>query len=112
MRIAIAIFAFVQFASAAEYRISSAAELVKITKDLKPGDAVILKDGDWRNQELIVRARGTEAQPITFRAETAGKVIVTGQSSIEIDGEHVVVADFDQDLSTGDRPSTPARCDA
>ena len=25
---------------------------------------------------------------------------------------HVVVPDFDQDLSTGDRPSTPARCDA
>jgi poly(beta-D-mannuronate) lyase len=82
----------VQIASAAEYRVSSSAELVKITKELKPGDAVVLKDGDWRNQELIFRARGTETQPITFRAESAGKVIVTGQSSIEIDGEHVVVA--------------------
>jgi poly(beta-D-mannuronate) lyase len=92
MRIVIAICACVRLASAAEHRVSSAAELHKASVGLKPGDDVILADGEWRNQELIFRGAGTAEEPITFRAETEGKVVVVGQSSIEIDGEHLVVS--------------------
>src|SRR5215204_5184930 len=79
-------------ASAAEHRVVNAAELTRVTPDLKPGDSVVFADGSWKDQEVIIRAVGAEHQPITFRAETPGKVIISGQASVEIDGEHIVVS--------------------
>lgn len=79
-------------ASAREYRASNGVELAKACASVAPGDTVILRDGTWQSQELQFRGRGTAAEPITFRAETPGKVILTGQSSAEIDGEHLVVS--------------------
>ncbi|HJZ90333.1 MAG TPA: polysaccharide lyase 6 family protein, partial [Gemmataceae bacterium] len=35
--------------------------------------------------------KGTAEKPITMRAQTPGKVILTGASSVTIDGEHLVV---------------------
>jgi poly(beta-D-mannuronate) lyase len=79
-------------AGAAEHRVATAAELVRVTSQLKPGDTVVFADGVWRNQEVLIRAKGTAEQPVTFRAQTPGKVVITGQGSIDIDGEHLIVS--------------------
>jgi poly(beta-D-mannuronate) lyase len=77
---------------AGEYRVSAASELARLTDRLVPGDVIVLADGTWKGQELVLRGRGTDGHPITFRAETAGKVIITGQSAVEVDGEYLVVS--------------------
>ena len=56
-----------------------------------PGDIILLKNGTWTNVLLRLNAKGTESAPVSFRAETAGKVIITGQSRLEIGGSYIVV---------------------
>ncbi len=71
------------------YKISSAAELSAIM--LNPGDKVIMKNGDWKNQKLIFKGKGTKVLPIVLIAENAGNVILNGNSSLIIDGSWLVV---------------------
>ena len=47
---------------------------------LQPDDILILKDGTY-NQSLNVTISGTEASPITFKAENDGKAIVDGEGT-------------------------------
>jgi poly(beta-D-mannuronate) lyase len=79
-------------AAALEHRVSSAADIARATDKLKPGDMLVMADGTWANQVIVFQGRGTAQQPITLRAETPGKVILVGESSVSIDGEHLVVS--------------------
>ncbi len=84
----ISIFAF-QNVLASEYTISSASELKNLS--LSPGDIVTMTNGTWSNQELEFKGNGTADNPITLKAETQGKVILTGFSRLEMAGEYLVV---------------------
>jgi poly(beta-D-mannuronate) lyase len=74
-----------------EFRVSSAAEINEVIGKLQAGDAVVMAGGTWKDQEIRFRAEGTAERPITLRAETPGKTLLTGESSLTIEGEHVVV---------------------
>jgi hypothetical protein len=76
---------------AAEHGISSAAELGRLNASLAPGDVIVLRDGPWTDQPLVFQAHGTAASPITLRAATPGKVVLGGESSLKIEGEHLLV---------------------
>lgn len=69
--------------------ISSAAELSALT--LVPGDTVVMKSGDWNNQRLVFKGKGTLEKPIVLIAQKAGNVIMKGTSSLQIDGEYLEV---------------------
>jgi poly(beta-D-mannuronate) lyase len=75
----------------AEYRVHSAAEIARVENDLRAGDTVVLADGNWKDQAIVIESKATPEAPITFRAETPGKVILTGKSSVVVGGEHVIV---------------------
>jgi poly(beta-D-mannuronate) lyase len=79
-------------ASAVEHSASSAADIARLAPQLKPGDVVVMADGDWKDQAISLSAKGTAEQPITFRAATPGKVVVTGDSSLVVEGEYIVVS--------------------
>jgi poly(beta-D-mannuronate) lyase len=79
----------ITIASAREYKISSAAELAAL--QLTPGDKVILREGEWKDQQLLFNANGTEKSPIILIAEKPGKIKLTGNSSLKIDGEWLVI---------------------
>jgi len=85
------LISFSGIAAARDVSISSAADLAKATPNLKPGDTVVLADGEWKDQELVIQAKGTESKPVKFRAATPGKVILAGNSSLVVDGSYVVV---------------------
>jgi hypothetical protein len=76
---------------AVERGISSAAELSRLDGSLAPGDIVVLRDGSWTDQRLVFQARGTAARPIILRAANPGKVVLGGESSLRVDGEHLLV---------------------
>ena len=57
----------------------------------QPGDVVVLADGTWKDAEIVFRAVGTAEAPITLKAQTPGKVILTGESSLRFVGQHLVV---------------------
>ena len=89
---------------AAEFRVASAADIARVTNELRPGDVLVMTDGDWKDQAVVFRARGTAEKRITLRAGTPGKVLLTGKSSLLIDGEHLVVSGLflKEGQSTGD----------
>ncbi|GFE87729.1 polysaccharide lyase 6 family protein [Steroidobacter agaridevorans] len=67
-------------------------EYSRATADLKPGDRVILANGEWRDFEMVFAGRGTSDDPISLTAETAGQVIITGQSNLRVSGSNIVVS--------------------
>ncbi len=91
-------------APAAEYRVAGADEIAHLGTTLRPGDVLVMADGTWKDQAIDFQAQGTAEKPITLRAETPGKVILTGQSALKIDGEHLVVSglSFNNATSAGD----------
>jgi poly(beta-D-mannuronate) lyase len=76
-------------AAAREYRISSAAELERLS--LAAGDKVILEDREWKDQRLVFKGKGTERAPIVLTTEKPGITRLTGHSTLLIDGEWLVV---------------------
>ena len=74
---------------ATEYFVTNTSEFNALS--LTPGDVVILQNGVWENTRLEFEGNGTESQPITLKAETGGEVFFTGNSSLEIGGEYLVV---------------------
>ncbi len=79
--------------SAKEYYITKLGEFYSLP-DLNPGDVVILRNGVWEDTWLEFEGTGTENNPITLKAETGGEVYLTGNSSIEIGGEYLIVDGF------------------
>lgn len=83
---------FTSAALATEYRVESQEEYRAVLTKLAPGDSIILKDGVWRDFEIIFEGNGQPGSPITLRAETPGEVFITGQSNLALAGEHLLVS--------------------
>lgn len=53
------------------------------------GDTIVLKNGEWMNQTISLRAFGSASQPIVIIAETPGEVIFNGSSRVLIAGQFI-----------------------
>ncbi len=58
----------------------------------KPGDVLVMKDGIWRDFEIVFEGEGLPDAPITLTTETKGGVILSGQSNLRLAGNHLVVS--------------------
>jgi poly(beta-D-mannuronate) lyase len=74
---------------AKDYKIRSAKELSALS--LKPGDKVIMQAGDWKDQQLQFKGTGTKNQPITLTSATPGGIILSGSSTLKIEGTWLIV---------------------
>lgn len=83
---------FASGAWAAEYRVESQEEYRAVLPKLAPGDSIILKDGVWRDFEIVFEGNGKPGSPISLRAETPGEVFITGQSNLALAGKHLLVS--------------------
>ncbi|WP_378187014.1 chondroitinase-B domain-containing protein [Aquimarina sp. W85] len=72
--------------------VTSSNELNEAIKTVKAGDVLILKNGVWKDTHIAFYGNGTEANPIILRAETAGKVILEGNSSLYLGGSYLQVS--------------------
>lgn len=61
-------------------------------KTAKAGDVIILKNGNWKDVKLNAYGKGEDGNPIIVKAETPGKVIITGNSTLNIYGDYVIVS--------------------
>jgi poly(beta-D-mannuronate) lyase len=78
--------------SASEYRVSSAAEIALLAGRVQPGDVLIMTNGVWKDQAVAFNGIGTAERPIILRAETPGQTILTGKSSLLLEGEYVIAS--------------------
>jgi len=78
-------------ALAEHYVVRNQNEYAHALKQIEAGDVIILANGEWRDFELVITGKGRAGKPITVISEEPGKVILTGQSSLRIGGEHILV---------------------
>jgi len=76
-------------ATAKDYPVSSAKELSAL--NLKPGDRVLMKEGEWKDQQLKFKGMGSKGRPIVLMAANQGKTILNGNSTLDIDGSWLLV---------------------
>jgi poly(beta-D-mannuronate) lyase len=77
--------------SAKNHAVADIVALHEAVNRAGPGDVIVMKDGIWHDAPLVFKANGKADQPITLKAETPGKVVLTGKSRLSIAGEHLVV---------------------
>lgn len=75
-----------------EFSARTADEVNQASLQALPGDSIILTDGTWRDAELLFSAAGTADAPIMLRAQTPGRVILSGHSRVRLAGQHLVVS--------------------
>ncbi|MDA7797223.1 polysaccharide lyase 6 family protein [Gammaproteobacteria bacterium] len=80
------------YVSAEDFLVSTQSEYKEKIKNIQPGDTILLKDGIWRNFEILFLGYGLKGKPITLRAQTNGNVLITGKSNLRIAGKHLVVS--------------------
>jgi poly(beta-D-mannuronate) lyase len=79
-------------APANETVVKSEAEYRDAVKTLRPGDTIVLANGEWRDFEVLFTGEGTASRPITLKAETKGRVFLSGQSNLRLAGEYLQVS--------------------
>jgi len=89
--LSILVLFIVSIAHAADLTVADSSQLNKAIKASQPGDTLTLKDGDWHDTEIKFFAEGVQDKPITLRAQTPGKVILSGQSRLNLFGHYLVV---------------------
>lgn len=71
--------------------VNNSTDLREAIEAAEPGAEIVLANGVWDNTQIKLYGKGTEAAPITLRAETPGEVFLEGESSLHLGGEYLVV---------------------
>jgi hypothetical protein len=79
-------------------QVATADELREALVEAVPGSVIQMEAGEWRDLDLLVRAEGSAGNPVVLEAAVPGTVRLTGQASLRLEGEHIVVRGlhFDQ----------------
>lgn len=91
MRYAFLSFVLALPAQARDIPVADLAAFEAAAKEVRAGDTLILKDGTWADARLKMAAEGTAQKPVTIKAQTAGKVVLTGDARLSVGGSHIVV---------------------
>ncbi len=78
-------------AVAKDIHVTDISELERAVSIAKPGDNLVLRQGEWPDTHVVLTGNGTAAAPITLKAAVPGKTIFTGTSSLRIGGQNLVV---------------------
>ncbi len=71
--------------------VTNADELEQAISNAQAGDEIVMASGIWKDIQIRFIGQGTEAHPITLRAETPGGVIIQGKSDLKLGGEYLTV---------------------
>lgn len=83
---------FANFGISQEIMVSNVTEYNAAILKVNSGGIIVLKNGEWKNVNLLAHGNGTKNIPIIIKAETAGQVILSGNSSLSIYGNHIIVS--------------------
>lgn len=72
--------------------VSNQTEFANAVETVEAGQTIVLSNGVWSDFEILFKGVGTSDKPITLKAETEGKVIISGQSSLRLQGEYLLVS--------------------
>ena len=75
-----------------DHPVKTLAELNDVLAKAKPGDIVVLANGEWKDAEIVIEVSGTRDQPIVIRPKTLGGLKLTGNSNLKIGGDFIEVS--------------------
>jgi len=78
-------------ARSANVLVSTVAQITASLTTNVPGDTITLTNKIWTDADILFKKNGTSANPITLRAQTPGRVILSGDSRLRIAGNWLVV---------------------
>lgn len=78
-------------ANLASIYVKDSNELKEAISQATPGTEIVLANGSWQDVNIKFYGMGTKGNPITLRAETAGEVLIQGESDLKLGGEFLVV---------------------
>lgn len=84
-------FSFIIATGKKRIRVNNEHDISKAMLSVKPGDTLIMRNGIWKDQEIIFEGNGREGSPVVLMAETPGRVILSGKSSLHIAGHWLEV---------------------
>ena len=78
------------------------AVLVKSVKELKSAiknesNYIQLADGNYTDLRIALNYSGTEKQNVVIEAQNPGKVVISGNSHIDVNGDYIQLIGFDFD---------------
>lgn len=93
------LFSFTYFLSCtpqinSEILVSTQEELDEAIVNSKPGDIIVLKNGNYLNLNIQLKSSGEKDNPIILKAETEGEVVISGTSSLKFGGDYIIVKDL------------------
>ena len=71
--------------------VSTPEALEEAIASAKAGTDIVMANGIWNDIQIRFAGQGTENAPIRLVAETAGEVIIQGDSDLKLGGKHLVV---------------------
>ncbi|MEN2711254.1 polysaccharide lyase 6 family protein [Sphingomonas sp. VL_57B] len=81
-------------AAARDTLVHNQQEYAAAAKALAPGDRIVLANGEWRDFAVRFSGQGQADKPITLTAETPGRVILAGRSSLRMAGRWLIVSNL------------------
>lgn len=74
--------------------VQDSVRLQEAIRSARPGDSILLANGEWRDLDIKLETNGSARKPITLRSETPGGVIIAGRSTLRTAGRHLIVRDL------------------
>lgn len=74
-----------------EILVSNQIELNKAINDAKPADVIVMKDGIWTDIAIDFSSLANQNSPITLKAQSSGKVILNGNSTLIFSKPYLIV---------------------
>lgn len=79
---------FTNEANAKTYRAKTSEEINNLL--LYPGDSVVMVGNDWKDAQINFKGKGTETAPIVLLVAQPGKLTLSGNSNLKLDGQWLV----------------------
>ena len=79
-------------AKAENHFVRNQSEYAQAARQVEAGDVITLANGEWRDFDMVITGAGRADAPIAVQSEEAGKVVLTGQSSLRIGGAYITVS--------------------
>ena len=95
------LFGAAQLAYGRDIPVSSATDIAREIKTATAGDALVMKDGAWFNQAIDFRG----VTNLSLRAQSPGQVILSGDSSLRVDGSGLSISGLRFDHATASHPA-------
>lgn len=71
--------------------VANMSQLNNAISSAKPGDVIVMTEGNWKDAEINFNSNATEKAPITIKAKTPGKVVLTGASKLIFNKPYLTV---------------------